>query len=86
MRRIRGKRPASHIVGCAPKCAEPHAETPEGVLTATIQRRQTMDKCITSFVGLDVHKDSTAIAAAETGREAPRFLVGIHAMIPDARV
>jgi hypothetical protein len=33
-----------------------------------------MDKCITSFVGLDVHKDSTAIAAAETGREAPRFL------------
>jgi transposase len=33
-----------------------------------------MDKCITSFVGLDVHKESTAIAAAEAGREVPRFL------------
>jgi transposase len=33
-----------------------------------------MKKPITSFVGLDVHKDSTAIAAAEPGREAPRFI------------
>jgi len=28
----------------------------------------------TVFTGLDVHKDSTAIAAAEAGREAPRFI------------
>src|SRR5215472_10609634 len=74
MRRVRGKRSASSIVGCAPRCAEPHAETPPGVLTASIHRRQTVSKNITSFVGLDVHKDSTAIGEAETGREAPRFI------------
>jgi transposase len=33
-----------------------------------------MDKIITSFVGLDVHKDSIAIALAPSGREAPRFV------------
>jgi transposase len=33
-----------------------------------------MDKSITSFVGLDVHKDSTAIAEAQVGGEAPRFI------------
>src|SRR5260370_7260449 len=38
------------------------------------QRRQTMGKNITSFVGLDVHQDSTAIGVAEAGRESPRFL------------
>jgi transposase len=33
-----------------------------------------MKKPITSFIGLDVHKDSTAIGAAEAGRAAPRFV------------
>lgn len=33
-----------------------------------------MNKVITSFVGLDVHKDSTAIAAAQAGRESPQFI------------
>lgn len=33
-----------------------------------------MSKPITSFAGLDVHKDSTAVGAAEVGREAPRFI------------
>jgi len=33
-----------------------------------------MDKDITIFVGLDVHKDSIAIAAADPGREPPRFV------------
>ena len=33
-----------------------------------------MSKNISSFVGLDVHKDSTAIGEAETGREIPRFI------------
>jgi len=33
-----------------------------------------VSKNITAFVGLDVHKDSIAIAAAEAGRETPRFL------------
>jgi transposase len=38
------------------------------------QRRQTMDKIITSFVGLDVHKDSIAVGIAPAGREPPRFV------------
>ena len=33
-----------------------------------------MDEFISSFVGLDVHKDSIAIAVAEDGRESPRFV------------
>jgi transposase len=33
-----------------------------------------MSKTITSFVGLDVHQDATAIGVAEAAREAPRFL------------
>lgn len=33
-----------------------------------------MQEPITSFVGLDVHKDSIAIAVAQAGREAPRFI------------
>jgi transposase len=45
------------------------------VLTAsTYQGRQTMTEGTTSFVGLDVHKDTTAVAVAEAGRDEPRFL------------
>jgi transposase len=33
-----------------------------------------VDKIITSFVGLDVHKDSIAMAVAPAGREPPRFV------------
>lgn len=33
-----------------------------------------MHNDITAFVGLDVHKDSIAIAVAEAGRDAPRFV------------
>jgi transposase len=33
-----------------------------------------MKETITSYVGLDVHKDSVAIAIAEAGRSAPRFI------------
>lgn len=33
-----------------------------------------MPETITSFIGLDVHKDSIAIAVAAAGREAPRFV------------
>jgi hypothetical protein len=34
-----------------------------------------MDKTITSFVGLDVHKDSIAMGIAPIGREAARFVM-----------
>jgi len=37
-------------------------------------RRQTMQELITGFVGLDAHAESTAIAVAEAGRVAPRFV------------
>lgn len=33
-----------------------------------------MKEPITSFVGLDIHKDSIAIAVAEAGRSTPRFV------------
>lgn len=33
-----------------------------------------MDEFITGFVGLDVHAESTAVAIAEAGRTAPRFV------------
>lgn len=33
-----------------------------------------MNETISSFVGLDIHKDSIAIAVAEAGRSAPRFI------------
>jgi transposase len=37
-------------------------------------RRQTMSESITAFIGLDVHKESVAIAVARAGRTAPRFI------------
>lgn len=33
-----------------------------------------MDYIITAFVGLDVHKESVAMAVAEPGRAAPQFV------------
>lgn len=33
-----------------------------------------MRKPITSFVGLDVHQNTVAVAVASAGREAPRFV------------
>lgn len=37
-----------------------------------------MKEAITSYVGLDIHKDSVAIAIAEAGRAAPRFVGTIN--------
>ena len=64
---------SSSTVGCARECAEPHVERVRSVIY-TAHRRQTMDEATTAFVGLDAHAQSTAIAVAELGREAPRFL------------
>src|SRR5688572_19160099 len=36
--------------------------------------RQTVKEAITSYVGLDIHKDSVAIAIADAGRATPRFI------------
>jgi len=44
-------------------------------------RRQTMQELITGFVGLDAHAESTAIAVAEVGRTAPRFVGTVGARI-----
>lgn len=37
-----------------------------------------MNETITSYVGLDIHKDSVAIAIADAGRAAPRFIGTIN--------
>lgn len=37
-----------------------------------------MKEVITSYVGLDIHKDTVAIAVAEAGRTAPRFIGTIN--------
>jgi transposase len=44
-----------------------------------------MKEAITSFVGLDVHKDSIAIAVAEAGRQAPRFIGTVVPSLPSLR-
>jgi transposase len=44
-------------------------------------RRQTMDEFITGFFGLDAHAESTAIAFAEAGRAAPRFVGTVGAKL-----
>lgn len=41
-----------------------------------------MKKPITSYIGLDIHKDSIAVAVAEAGRSAPFFL---GTVVPTAR-
>lgn len=68
------KRSASLTVGCARRRAEPHAEGRGSGLSANNRGRQTMSEGITSFVGLDVHKDTVAVAVADADRETPRFI------------
>src|SRR5258708_7790569 len=66
-------------VGCAIARAEPHVERRKGV-NYNEHRRQTMDENITSYVGLDAHAESSAIAVAEAGEICgPRFLGTIGA-------
>lgn len=44
-----------------------------------------MKETITSFVGLDVHKDSIAVAVAQAGRLAPRFIGTVVPSLPSLR-
>src|ERR1700761_1453192 len=44
-----------------------------------------MKESITSFVGLDVHKDSVAVAVAQAGRQAPRFVGTVVPSLPSVR-
>src|SRR5215831_8046414 len=64
---------SSSTVGGARECAEPHVERVRSVIY-TEHRRQTMNEATTVYVGLDAHAQSRAIAVAELGRAAPRFL------------
>lgn len=41
-----------------------------------------MKETITSFVGLDVHKDSVAVAVAKAGRQPPRFVGTVVPSLP----
>src|SRR6185437_3278827 len=73
MKRSQGVRGSglSPVSWVAQANAPSHMQSARGRQTA---RRQTMKETITSFVGLDVHKNSVAIAVAEAGREAARFV------------
>ena len=44
-----------------------------------------MKEAIISFVGLDVHKDSIAVAVAQAGRQAPRFIGTVAPSLPSLR-
>lgn len=41
-----------------------------------------MKETVTSYVGLDVHKDSIAVAVAEAGRQPPRFIGTVAPSLP----
>src|ERR1700730_16382610 len=46
--------------------------------SANISGRQTVKETITSYVGLDIHKASVALAIADAGRAVPRFIGTIN--------
>src|SRR6185437_4989213 len=55
---------------------------PGGVRLQTQAGDRPMKETITSFVGLDVHKESIAVAVAQAGRQAPRFIGTIVPRLP----
>jgi transposase len=53
-------------------------QSPRRDLSAKTIRRQTVKEPITSYIGLDIHKDSIAMAIADADRAAPRFIGTIN--------
>jgi transposase len=53
-------------------------QSPRRDLSAQTIRRQTVKEPITSYIGLDIHKESIAMAIAEANRAAPRFIGTIN--------
>jgi hypothetical protein len=51
-----------------------HMQMPVKVQTAKSSGRQTVKETIASYVGLDIHKDSIAVATADAGRAARRLI------------
>ena len=72
------ERSVSHIVGCVVGYAEPYMQSLRRGRSANISGRQTVKEIITSYVGLDIHKASVAMAIADAGRAAPRFIGTIN--------
>src|ERR1700677_2818052 len=53
-------------------------QSPRRDRTAKTIRRQTVKEPTTSYIGLDIHKESIAIAIADADRAAPRFIGTIN--------
>jgi len=53
-------------------------QSPRRGRSAKFSGRQTVKEPITSYVGLDIHKDSVAISIADAGRAAARFVGTIN--------
>ena len=68
----------SPIPWVAQVSAPSHMQSPRRDLAAKTIRRQTVKEPITSYIGLDIHKESIAMAIADADRAAPRFIGTIN--------
>src|SRR3984957_18517109 len=68
----------SPISWVAQVSAPSHMQSPRRDLSAKTIRRQTVKEPTTSHIGLDIHKESIAIAIADADRAAPRFIGTIN--------
>jgi transposase len=69
-------------VGCAISRAEPHVERHKGDFYKE-HRRQTVDEI--TYVGLDAHAETSAIAVAQAGSAVPRFIGTVGAKFPELK-
>src|SRR6267378_2984454 len=68
----------SPISWVAQVSAPSHMQTPRRDRTAKTIRRQTVKEPTTSYIGLDIRKESIAMAIADADRAAPRFIGTIN--------